>query len=64
MKLYESNQSKELTALDVATAMSEYLKTEERKKAQALLDSYRQSADLGAVERAQRADKALDRISD
>lgn len=64
MKLYESNQSKELTALDVATAVNSYIREQKRKRAQALLDSYRQSADLGAVERAQRADKALDRISD
>lgn len=63
MKLYESNQSKELTALDVATAVNSFLKARERERAQALLNSYRQSADLGAVERAQRADKALDRIS-
>lgn len=63
MKLYESNQSKELTALDVATAVNSYIKAQERERAQALLNSYRQSADLGAVERAQRADKALDRIS-
>lgn len=57
-------ENKGVTPIDVATAMSEYLKTEERKRAQALLDSYRRSADLTACERIQRADKALDRISD
>lgn len=55
----ETETKKTITPIDQLTAAHNYLEEQACRKARALLESYRQSADLNAVERAQRAQQAI-----
>ena len=55
---------KTMADLDKATAMHQYLKEQERKKAEQILEVYRQSDDKNALERAVILKRAINKHAD
>lgn len=55
---------KTMADLDKATAMHQYLKEQERKKAKQILEAYRQADDKNALERAVILKRAINKPAD
>ena len=55
---------KTMADLDKATAMHQYLKEQERKRAEQILEAYRQSDDKNALERAVILKRAINKHAD
>lgn len=55
---------KEMTDLDKITAMHQYLREQERKRAEQILNAYRQADDKNALERVVSVKKAMNKPAD